>query len=62
MAVRKPAAAANVSRRRSVPGSATPLLVANLGCTREQTVQVRASLQVFDADWSAPGMEEYDKL
>ena len=37
-------------------------LVSELGWTREQAAQVRAALQVFDADWNAPGMEEYDKL
>jgi hypothetical protein len=36
--------------------------VSELGWTREQTAQVRASLQAFDADWDAPGMEKYDNL
>jgi hypothetical protein len=35
-------------------------LVSDLGWTREQAAQVRASLQEFDEDWDAPGMEEYE--
>jgi hypothetical protein len=37
-------------------------LVSDLGWTREQAAQVRATLQAFEADWNAPGMEAYDKL
>jgi len=37
-------------------------LVSELGWTRDQAEQVRASLRVFEADWDAPGMEEYDRL
>ncbi len=36
--------------------------ISDLGWTQEYAAQVRASLQVFDEDWNAPGMEEYDKL
>lgn len=42
--------------------NATEALVSKLGWTPEQAAQVRASLQSFDADWNAPGMEEYDRL
>lgn len=37
-------------------------LVACLGWTPRQAAQVRASLQAFDADWNAHGMEKYDDL
>ena len=37
-------------------------LISDLGWTPAEAVQVRASLQAFDADWNAPGMEEYDRL
>jgi hypothetical protein len=36
--------------------------VSELGWTRDQTAQVRASLQAFDSDWEAAGMEMYDNL
>jgi len=36
--------------------------VSELGWSREKAARVRASLRAFDEDWSAPGMEEYDKL
>jgi mRNA interferase MazF len=36
--------------------------ISELGWTREQAAQVRASLQAFDEDWDAPGMEDYDRL
>lgn len=39
-----------------------PHLVSQLGWTCEQAAQVRASLQAFDSDWDAPGMEAYDRL
>jgi hypothetical protein len=38
------------------------ILVSDLGWTREQAAQIRASLQAFDEDWNYPGMEEYDRL
>lgn len=37
-------------------------LVSELGWTPEQAAQIRASLQSFDEDWNAPGMEAYDRL
>lgn len=37
-------------------------LVADLGWSRQQAGEVRASLLAFEDDWNAPGMEEYDRL
>jgi hypothetical protein len=54
----------NVSRtkRKSVKPEPSLHRISELGWTREQAAQVRASLGAFEADWDAPGMEEYDKL
>lgn len=39
-----------------------PLLVRDLGWTREEAASVRAQLATFEADWDAPGMDAYDEL
>ena len=36
--------------------------VADLGWSREEAAEIRASLLAFEEDWSAPGMELYDTL
>ena len=55
----------NISRAAKpmpTPAATGERLVSELGWTREQAAQVRASLQAFDEDWGAPGMESYDRL
>jgi hypothetical protein len=54
----------NVARakRKNVTSAPAPSRISELGWTREQAAQVRASLGAFDADWDAPGMEEYDRF
>jgi hypothetical protein len=57
-------ARAIVNRRKgsTVEAGNSKNLVSELGWTRDQAEQVRASLGAFDSDWDAPGMEEYDRL
>jgi hypothetical protein len=38
------------------------LLVSDLGWTRQEAHEVRATLTSFEKLWDAPGMEEYDDL
>jgi hypothetical protein len=39
-----------------------PLLVADLGWTREEAANVRAQLSTFAEDWDRPEMDAYDAL
>jgi hypothetical protein len=39
-----------------------PLLVADLGWTPLEALEIRSSLATFEEDWNAPGMEIYDEL
>lgn len=41
---------------------AGPLLVEDLGWTREEAAAVRAQLATFAEDWEAPEMDAYDAL
>jgi hypothetical protein len=36
--------------------------IQDLGWTEAQAQEVRANLQSFEEDWSAPGMDAYDEL
>jgi len=36
--------------------------IQHLGWSEEEASQVRASLQSFEEDWDAPGMDAYDEL
>jgi uncharacterized protein (UPF0335 family) len=36
--------------------------IQDLGWSEEEAREVRASLQSFEEDWSAPGMDAYDEL
>jgi len=58
----EPTRSARAARLEDASSAVSRHLVSELGWTREQAAQVRAALQVFDQDWNAPGMEEYDKL
>ena len=46
----------------TVPTTVKRMLIQNLGWTREQTIETRLRLRVFEEDWNAPGMELYDEL
>jgi hypothetical protein len=47
---------------RSLPPLHTARSVSELGWSREEAAQARARLAAFEQDWSAPGMEDYDRL
>ena len=53
-------------RYRQAQGEASDELavkhLSDLGWSREEAAQIRASLLSFEEDWSAPGMELYDLL
>lgn len=36
--------------------------IQDLGWSEEEASEVRASLQSFEEDWNAPGMDAYDEL
>ena len=36
--------------------------IQDLGWSEEEAREVRASLQTFEEDWNAPGMDAYDEL
>ena len=38
------------------------MLIENLGWSREQIIETRMRLRIFEEDWDAPGMEGYDEL
>ena len=46
----------------TVPTTVKKMLIQNLGWTREQAIETRLRLRVFEEDWNAPGMELYDEL
>jgi hypothetical protein len=39
-----------------------PLLVSDLGWTKEEAQETRARLAALEEDWDVPGMEAYDAL
>lgn len=46
----------------TVPTLVKRMLIEDFGWTREQIIETRLRLRVFEEDWDAPGMELYDKL
>jgi len=48
--------------RRGAKLEKSLLRVSDLGWTRREAAKARARLAAFEEDWSAPGMEAYDKL
>lgn len=46
----------------TVRTSAKRLLIDNLGWSREQALETRLRLRMFEEDWDAPEMEGYDEL
>ena len=45
-----------------VYGEGSPLLVADLGWTRQKAAAVRAQLAAFEQGWDSPEMDAYDAL
>jgi hypothetical protein len=39
-----------------------PLLIRDLGWSRQEAAEVRLRLALFEDDWNAPGMDAYDAL
>jgi hypothetical protein len=39
-----------------------PLLISDLGWTREETLETYYRVRTFKEDWETPGMEDYDEL
>lgn len=39
-----------------------PLLISDLGLTKEEAQEIRNRLLSFEEDWNAPGMEVYDEI
>lgn len=47
---------------KTFPETKKPLLISDLGWTREQALETYLHFRTFREDWEAPGMEAYDEL